>query len=164
MRCERDNCEEKATVHFTQLVDGEVKKMSLCESCAKESGITDLSGFGLTEELVTAKGEPVTTASDGAGCSVCGFTLQKFQQVGRMGCSECYQSFSEDVVGRLGGMHRGLLHVGRSPAGAFVGSQRAKRLQEMEKALGHMIANENYEEAARLRDEIRKLEEDQVEA
>lgn len=163
MQCENENCEEKATVHFTQLVDGEVKKMSLCEACAEEAGLTDLSGFGLTDELIGSKGEPIVPSSEDV-CSVCGFTPQKFQQVGRLGCSECYQSFSEDIIGRLSSMHRGLFHIGRSPAGAYQGSQRAKRLQEMEKTLRDMVANENYEEAARLRDEIRKLQEEEVEA
>lgn len=137
--------------------------MSLCEKCAEESGVTDVSGFSLGEEILSGN-EPLVSAEDSGSCSVCGFTLQKFQQVGRLGCSECYQSFSEDITGRLGSMHRGLFHVGRSPNGAYQGSQRAKRLLEMEKTLREMVANENYEEAARLRDEIQKLEEEEVEA
>jgi len=80
-----------------------------------------------------------------------------------MGCSECYQSFLDEVSGRLPAMHRGMFHIGRTPAGAYIGSMRAKRLEEMEKSLKALVDSEDYEKAAKLRDEMKKLAGGEVE-
>ncbi|MEM9081575.1 MAG: UvrB/UvrC motif-containing protein [Verrucomicrobiota bacterium] len=158
MKC--DLCAKKATVHFTQLVDGQMKKMSFCEECAAEQGVTDMSGFGLGDALMgEGSGATEAPAANGDLCTVCGFTRQKFQQVGRLGCSRCYEVFTEDVGGRLGGMHRGMSHRGRGPLGEEISMGSGERLRELNARLADLIANENYEEAAKVRDEIQQLAE-----
>ena len=135
-----------------------MKKMSFCESCATEEGIMDLSGFGIADSVM-APGTPSAPAGDaGEACPGCGFTKGKFQQTGRLGCSECYLIFSEEILARLGPMHRGLRHFGKHPEG-FVGDAFSDRLLvECKERLEQAVSAENYEEAARIRDEIRQLE------
>lgn len=157
MKCQ--NCQEKATVHFTQLENGEMNKMSFCESCAAEKGIMDLSGFGLADSVLAAGSANASVGNSGDQCPGCGFTRSKFQQTGRLGCSQCYLTFSDDILARLGPMHRGLRHFGKHPEG-FVGDAFSERLlAECEERLAEAVAAENYEEAARIRDEIRQLSE-----
>ncbi len=161
MQC--DLCDKKATVFLTQLVEGEMKKMRLCEECAEEKGVTDPAGFSLADsvmggETVSDSGDIITMPDDGVPCSVCGFTFNKFQQVGRLGCSECYNAFDDVIGGRLKGMHKGTVHVGRVPEGLVEAHARQQRLDQLQKRLEQAIAAENYEEAAGLRDEIHEIE------
>ena len=162
MKC--DFCDKKATVFLTQLVEGEMKKMCLCEECAEEKGVTDPTGFSLADSVlggggVAEAGQIVSTPEEsGVPCPVCGFTFDKFQQVGRLGCSECYQTFGEDINLRLKGMHKGSVHVGRVPEGLLEAHARQQRLDQLRDRLEQAIAAENYEEAAGLRDEIQEIE------
>lgn len=156
MKCQ--NCNAKATVHHTQLQEGEVKKLHYCESCAETEGILDVSGFGLESTLTS--GEEVSGAKPETGkvCSGCGFSLAKFQQTGRLGCSQCYLTFTDEILARLAPMHRGLLHLGKQPAD-FNGDVLSKRLlNECQERLARAVASEDYEEAAKIRDEISELE------
>ena len=48
MNC--DVCKSnQATVFLTQIVDGKMQKVNLCESCSKEKGVTDPTGFALAD-------------------------------------------------------------------------------------------------------------------
>ena len=122
MQC--DFCENKATVFLTQLIEGEMKKMCLCEDCAREKGVSDPAGFSLADVLlgggeVAEAGAIVSAGEEAAGmvCPTCGFSFAKFQQVGRLGCSVCYDTFRAEIVKRLRGMHKGTTHVGRVRSG-----------------------------------------------
>ena len=156
-------CGSKATVFLTQLIDGEMKKMCLCEQCAQEKGVTDPAGFALGDSLM-GEGFPLEavpvagSADEGVTCPVCGFTFKKFQQVGRLGCSECYETFGSEISRRLKGMHKGTTHLGRVPEGLVEEHARQQRLDQLRSRLDASIAAENYEEAAGLRDEIQELE------
>lgn len=168
MKC--DFCAEKATVFLTQLVDNEIKKMSLCEACAEERGVSDPTGFSLADALLGGGKIPedgtisgASPEAEGATCETCGFTFSKFQQVGRLGCSDCYQVFRPEVTQRLKGMHKGVLHLGRVPAGLVEVHQRQQKLDTLRGRLDEAVRSENYEEAAGLRDEISKVEEEMIE-
>ena len=135
--------------------------MSFCESCATEEGVMDLSGFGIADSVMAegAAAAPLVAGEVGDSCPGCGFTRSKFQQTGRLGCSQCYLTFSDEILSRLGPMHRGLRHFGKHPEG-FEGDAFSDRLlTECKERLAEAVKAENYEEAARVRDEIRQLEE-----
>lgn len=164
MQC--DFCENKATVFLTQLIEGEMKKMCLCEDCAREKGVSDPAGFSLADVLLgggqVEEAGKITHASEeeagGLACPNCGFTFMKFQQVGRLGCSVCYDTFRSEILKRLRGMHKGASHVGRVPEGLLEAHERQQRLDKLRERLDQAIAAENYEEAAGLRDEIQEIE------
>ena len=163
MKC--DFCETKATVFLTQLVEGNMKKMCLCESCAKERGVTDPTGFSLADLLlggVSAMSASGQSGSSGGGsgraCPGCGFRLEDLTRVRRFGCGQCYTTFADEVSQMLRGMHKGLRHEGKVPEGQMAREVRSQRLKELHGRLEQAIASESYEEAAGLRDEIRSLE------
>ncbi|MBK1833451.1 UvrB/UvrC motif-containing protein [Roseibacillus ishigakijimensis] len=133
-----------------------MNKMSFCENCAIAKGIMDLSNFGLESAVVPSE-LPSKEEGQGGACPGCGFTLEGFQKTGRLGCSQCYLTFSDEILSRLGPMHRGLRHFGKHPEG-YQGDAYSKRLlQESEERLAAAVEAENYEEAARIRDEIEQL-------
>ena len=166
MKC--DFCENKATVFLTQLVDGQMKKVCLCDPCAKERGVTDPTGFSLADLLLggTVPGkEPVQsgkshgpTPGGGRKCPTCGFSLDDLRRVRRLGCSDCYSTFSEEIGQMIRGMHKGMTHVGKVPAGLMAMQVLHQRIEELRSKLDQAIASESYEEAAGIRDEIRNLE------
>lgn len=161
--CKQDN----ASIFLTQVVEGKVQKVNLCANCAKESGVTDPTGFNLAE-LLKGMGEQTiqTKSSRGVICPNCGFSQGDFKKTGRMGCSECYEVFAENLGGLLKAMHKGMQHVGKTPTsfepsedGETVGENRIEALQ---RELESSIAEENYEQAARIRDEMRQIETEPV--
>ena len=165
MKC--DFCDKKATVFLTQLVEGQMKKVCLCDACAKERGVTDPTGFSLADLLLggmaAGKGSvtPVKTpiaAGGGRKCPTCGFTLDDLRRVRRFGCSDCYATFSEEVGQMLRGMHKGTSHIGKVPAGLMARQVLHQRLEELRARLDQAISSESYEEAAGIRDEIRNIE------
>ncbi len=166
MKC--DFCDSKATVFLTQLIEGQSKKVSLCEPCAQERGVTDPTGFSLADLLLgdltgTPETAPGITTGPGPGgnktCPACGFTLEDLHRVRRFGCAECYTTFREDIAPMLRGMHRGASHVGKVPEGLMALQFKHQRLQDLRSRLEQAIASENYEEAAGIRDEIHTLDE-----
>lgn len=166
MKC--DFCDNKATVFFTQLAEGQMKKICLCDACAKERGVTDPTGFSLADMLLgggvpggqtaaQAKGTTMT-AGTGRTCPTCGFTLDDLRKVRRFGCSDCYTTFADEVAQMIRGMHKGITHAGKVPAGLMAQQVLHQRLEELRCRLDQAISSESYEEAAGIRDEIRKLE------
>ncbi len=170
MKC--DYCDKKATVFLTQLAEGQMKKVCLCESCAKERGVTDPTGFSMADMLAGGFQKAMTGAvstpsavkpiGSGRSCSQCGFSMEDFQKVRRFGCANCYKVFSNELLPMLRGMHKGASHVGKVPAGLIETHYRIQRIEELQEKLEQAIASESYEEAAELRDEIRKLDETEV--
>jgi len=166
MKC--DFCDQKATVFLTQLVEGQMKKVCLCDNCAKERGVTDPTGFSLADLLLgglpggpgtAPTTSPKPSPGNGKKCLTCGFTLDDLKRVRRFGCSECYSTFSEEVSQMVRGMHKGTSHLGKVPEGLMAIQFRHQRIEELRSRLDQAIASESYEEAAGIRDEIRTLDE-----
>ena len=157
MLCEK--CEEReATVHLTQVVDGAVEKLHLCEECAAKSGF-DLEGpVSITDILLGMGGqekpqEMAKPESDRV-CLSCGLTRAEFKKRGRLGCPACYEAFAADLGPLLKAMHRSEQHIGKVPSKESVRVQITAQIAGLQKALDRAVLQEQFEEAARLRDEI----------
>lgn len=151
---------ESANVFLTQIVDGKMQKVNLCQACSQEKGVTDPTAFALADLLqgLGAAQDVEQAAGHGKKCEECGFTQAEFKKTGRLGCSACYRTFSEGIEGLLRNMHKGLRHVGKAPERQVRQFERQKVLQGLHEQLQKVVSEENYEEAAALRDRIRSLE------
>lgn len=140
-----------------------MKKVALCESCAEERGVTDPEGLLMADQLL-GNNAPLqevaeTLKIDQEGeCPACGFRTEDYQKVGRLGCSECYGAFYEGIAGRLPTLHKGLKHEGRVPEGLLEVEKRRAELESLTEDLEKAIQEEDYEQAAILRDQIQNLE------
>lgn len=156
-------CKEKpATVHLTQIVGDKMQKLDLCEDCAKAKGVNDPAGFALADLMLgLGASQQIEEATGGADvkCSRCGFTQADFKKSGRLGCPECYKTFSEGLSGLLKSMHKGTRHVGKAPEALKASRETADKLKALQKKLAKAIDSENFEEAAQLRDEIKQISE-----
>jgi protein arginine kinase activator len=157
MQC--DVCGEKdATVFLTQIVEGKMQKVNLCEACAKTKGVNDPTGFALTDLLLGLPAEKLERGPASHKCPVCGFTQADFKKTGRLGCSECYATFAEALAPMLANMHKGTTHVGKAPGNRARLREINAKMKTLQASLDEAVASEQYEKAATLRDEIRQLE------
>jgi protein arginine kinase activator len=147
-------------VYLTQIVKGEIQKVNLCENCSKEKGVTDPIGFALADKLLGfGHGEKIESLPQERTCPACGMPLTTFRKTGRLGCPTCYGIFGDGMDNLLKAMHgnKGTSHIGKVPSRSAV--PPPSRLPELKAALNEAIAGEKFEDAARLRDEIRRLSE-----
>src|SRR5208282_6800454 len=139
-----------------------LQKLDLCEDCAKTKGINDPTSFGLADlDLVLGLGasQQLEQAAGGVElkCPRCGFTQADFKKSGRLGCPECYKTFAEGLEGLLKTMHKGTRHAGKVPEALRATREQADRLKSLQKKLDKAIKEENFEQAAQLRDELKQL-------
>ncbi|MFL6560242.1 MAG: UvrB/UvrC motif-containing protein, partial [Bacillus sp. (in: firmicutes)] len=92
-------------------------------------------------------------------CDSCSMTFPQFLKVGRFGCSHCYEAFKEQLIPVLRRLHSGnWTHNGKIPKRIGGGIHLRKQIEELKSNLKDSIQNEEFEKAAEIRDEIRKLE------
>lgn len=158
MVCEQ--CGKKpATVHLTQVIEGEVKKLHLCEECAASTGFDLPGNLSVTDILLGIDGDSALTtkpvSSLQRSCPTCHMRRSDFKKAGQFGCPDCYESFRDELNPLLRAMHRGERHVGKIPARQGVAVRANAELAELEVQLREAISSERFEEAARIRDAIR---------
>ena len=159
-----DICHEfDAVIQVTQVTEPPVKQLNLCEKCAAERGIeTQLSvpKQPLTDFIlaVQQKALPASEA-DATRCAFCQGTLRDFKNTGRLGCAYCYGAFETNLRDLLRRVHGNSRHVGKlytPPAESM--AEGATVLAELRDRLKRAIDQEQFEEAAKLRDQIRETE------
>ncbi len=174
MKC--DKCKtEDATVHVKQMVGKQIFAVNLCGQCAGQAGLGDLEDGQLTlvailqaiaKNALTAKPSTATASTPSADtgaaklrCAACGLAFDEFAAAGLLGCAACYQAFAEPLRNTIRGLHRDHVHRGRTPGGrdGRPASLAPTTLARLEAELGRAVDCEDYEEAARLRDDIAQL-------
>ena len=157
MICQR--CQEEATVHLTETVDGSRRKIDLCVRCARKSGLAlpetppKLGLDQVVEGLIVAHvGELVGELAE-LTCPDCGVRFMEFRTLGKLGCPTDYQVFARGLLPLLGRSQGATRHVGKAPTRPTAPSDRSRlRLRSEFRA---SIALEDYERAASLRDLLR---------
>ena len=158
----------QATVHLTEIVNDQMTELHLCEACANQKGAQVESHFGLADMLSglsdfgkTQEPEEITTKA----CPNCSMTYEDFRKVGRLGCSECYPTFKRSLGSLLKRIHGSPIHLGKSPMRLLKTAKVAKtEIADLKRKLEQAIENEEFEEAARLRDQIRRYEQQESQA
>ena len=166
MKSKCDKCDRPATHHAIEIVGGKKIEKNLCDTHAAEDGLAVKAAHAPINELLTNfvklhSGGDVTTGSGGndAACSHCGTTFGQFREHSLLGCPTCYADFERQISPLLERAHEGATHhVGKMPHLGGAGDQRQIQLMRMRKRLDDAVATEDYELAARLRDEIGQLE------
>jgi protein arginine kinase activator len=156
-------CANQATLHITEVVDGQASEVHLCEKCARhylddaETGDSDSMAADLAaklEELQSASDDDL----DNVRCSGCGISLSEFRDVGRLGCPACYDDFREELKSLLENIHEELFHTGKRPVRTLESHGDQSRVLQLRNEQREAIRQEDYETAAILRDQIAKIE------
>jgi protein arginine kinase activator len=160
MKCEC--CHEvEATIHLTQVIDSNVKKLNLCQDCAQKSGIDLNSPISITDILLglgspQSNQLPVGTDFD-LSCSRCQMTRTEFKKGARLGCPQCYNAFMGELNALTKAMHNSGQHVGKIPARQGNEARITAQIASLQKDIETAISQEKYEVAANLRDKIKAL-------
>lgn len=161
MLCEE--CKAKAaTVHYTQVLNGEKTELHLCDTCAKKQGDIDFLGSGfninnLLAGLMSLEHTPIPAKQVDA-CATCGADYRRFTQSGRLGCADCYKTFSKQLAPLLKRIHGTATHNGKVPSQGAKEISRKRKLASLKGELQSAVESEQYELAAKLRDQMRQLE------
>lgn len=159
-KCRR--CTKPATMHITEIREGQAQSLHLCEQCAHEYlNSVDVGGSSEEFQSGTPKLEapPEEPAGDDSrACPSCGISFKQFRSQGRLGCPHDYEFFREELLPLLESVHSDTQHVGKCPPRTSPESRQHYELFRLRNDLRQAVDNESYEEAARLRDQIRELE------
>lgn len=184
MLCERCKIRE-ANIQYTEVINGERTEHSFCAQCAKEmdfgpyAAIFDgelplgklLSGLLGLEETAQKKEQMSQVV-----CPTCKLTYEEFVQNSSFGCQDCYGVFDLLISDNLKQLQGSEAHRGKRPrydAGAAAGESKAvtvglvneenteipvkEQITILDAKLKDAIYREDYEAAARLRDQIKAL-------
>lgn len=158
-----DACKKReAVVHIVKIEDGQRTDVHLCAACAKrQSNFSNMRDVNIIDNDFFRKmayPDYQGASGDEPRCASCGMTYGEFNHVGKFGCPDCYEAFKEEIPPLLRRIHGHSKHVGKVPnrgTGVFRTATQVKRLRQH---LQKLVQEERYEEAAKVRDEIRALQ------
>ena len=158
MKCQK--CHNPATLHITDVIaEGQFEELHLCDHCANKY-LHEPQQLGIKGASAEAVGESEEIAAlNQRECPQCGIKFIEFRNTGRLGCPHDYQEFREELSPLLENIHGETRHVGKSPRRLPENKQTQSELLQLRNRLKQAINKEDYEEAARVRDQIRTLEE-----
>lgn len=153
------SCEKnQATTYIKKVVNGELTEMNLCTECAKEMGYGKIfgTGFDFSNLLGSFLGEGLPARTSATRCSGCGSSFADIARSGKVGCAGCYEVFYDDLLPSLKRIHGNTKHTGKR---AEIKAQTPEhKIKSLKKQLKKAIEAQEFEEAAKLRDEIKVLE------
>ncbi|MGL5152878.1 MAG: UvrB/UvrC motif-containing protein [Clostridium sp.] len=166
MKC--DKCgKREAIINIIKVSKEEEKSLWLCEECAKEmvglspskEEVIDGKFQGLINGFIQALN---TTKKSGEleklKCDFCGYTYMNFKDSGEVGCENCYRAFNTQIRPIVKRIHGDLEHIGKIPKRTGKEIIISKNLKRLRYDLQKAIIDEEYEEAAIIRDKIKSIE------
>ena len=161
------NCgKNEATTHIKQIINGDMAESHLCSDCASHLGYTDMfSGFGLnlSELFGGFLGDMMPSLSSGKTqrCAKCGTSFEEIVRDGRVGCEDCYTTFYDRLLPSIQRIHGKIKHSGKvstAPVEAPKQETVEEKIEKLKAAMNEAVAKQEFEEAAKIRDEIKALE------
>lgn len=177
MLCEM--CMKKeANFHYKSNENGHVTEKHLCRDCARKEGyVADNSfaafdSFGMLEDFFDSSAEGMLggffknmmdtssgkSIGQGLVCRNCGMRFSDFLHQGKLGCTRCYETFASQLEPTINRIHGNIRHNGKFPDGRHEKLEKENKLNKLRQKLNKAIENQEYEDAAKYRDEIRELE------
>jgi protein arginine kinase activator len=158
-----DSCKERdAVVQVTQVTDPPIRQLNLCEKCAAERGIephVTMPKQPLADFIQAVQQKQLLAGSESWRCTFCNSTLRDFRNTSRLGCAYCYGAFEVKLRDLLRGVHGTSKHQGKRyhpPAQAV--EEGASVATELRTRLRRAVEQEQFEEAAKLRDQLKVME------
>jgi protein arginine kinase activator len=156
LKCQK--CAKPATYHITEILSEEhYEELHLCEECYHKLAVEPQPGIKSEGGQVEESDE--ASALNQRECPVCGVKFVEFRNTGRLGCPHDYEEFREELTPLLENIHGEVRHCGKVPRRLPQNKQTQSELLQLRKQLHQAVTREAYEDAARLRDRIRQLEE-----
>ena len=152
-----DKCGKNyATTHIKTVINGVVTEQNLCSHCAAGSSFTGFGTNGVSQMLSSILGA-APFEKNSKKCEVCGADFSLISKTGKMGCSECYKTFKNELLPYIKRIHGSVKHIGNTSKDLSIKTQ-INTVEDLKNQLKNLIEEENYEQAAVVRDKIRELE------
>jgi len=154
MEKKAQNSGHEPKIFVTKIIGGKVFK-SVVEKDGPGDSLLKASGYS-----ILADGEDLGRVRSRITiqCPVCGCSKERFEETGRFGCPECYKTFGPFLSPILRKLHTGLTHIGKIPRRKISPEIVRERIRFLEEDLKRAIKKEDFENAARLRDQISSLD------
>ncbi len=159
MLCEKCN-KNSATIYYQQIINGEKKEFHLCNECAsKMQGVPSFDNMfkGFLDSFMDMGNVGYAKQSSFA-CPSCKMTFDEFRQTNKVGCADCYNAFKRQFGSVLKNIHGSVRHSGKIPKNAGAKLYTKREIEKLREELKGAVENEEYEQAAKIRDKIRELE------
>ena len=164
-----DSCgKHEASIKLTQIINGKKTEMMICEECGQKMGIADI-GFEMPIDISNFLGDfefenekfmPFDVSKQ-ARCKKCDMTYDEFLESGKFGCEECYRTFGnkvDNILKRIQGTDNYIGRTAEHHQNNEVQEVKVNnKLEELQNKLKQAIKDERYEDAAKIRDEIKSL-------
>ena len=163
MMCEKCG-KNLATTHIKTVINGAVNEKNLCAFCAAKEGYSSFDGHSLSNMLAQMLYDTGKEKSLANGrCKCCGASFSDIAESGKVGCSECYENFKEELIPTLNRLHGKVKHIGRTPSGSAEEKDNLdEKISKLREKLNAAVEKEEFEKAAKLRDEIKLLEKEEL--
>ncbi|MBM3707437.1 MAG: hypothetical protein FJW69_03705 [Actinobacteria bacterium] len=164
----------EANVHLIKVVNDNIEKLNLCVDCLKninffpeEDFFNDLTkilskifevDIKIIDKSENSKLFDFSNGVENKKCSFCGIDLNTIKAIGKVGCANCYREFKDVFIPIIKAIHGSTEHRGRIPLQSSKKIKIENELKDLKYRLKEEITVENFEEAARLRDTIKKLQ------
>ncbi len=170
MLCEKCH-EREATIFYTEIINGVKNEHSLCSECAKDMEFVDELPFAeLLAGILGAyavESEKKEDTMEQVVCPTCKLSYRDFISQGVLGCEDCYNVFEPLIEGNIKKIQGNNIHTGKKPLYNHMAGMSEpqadysiiEEIQILKEKLKEALREEDYEEAASLRDEIRALRE-----
>lgn len=158
-KCGKNN----ATTHIRSVVNGVIREKNLCSHCAAQEGVGGMGQASLAQMLASMFGEALSLDNKTAKncCPCCGASFSDIAQRGKVGCSKCYETFYEELLPYLKRVHSSTLHAGKIPNKAPLAPiPKEETIDDLRMLMNRLVSEERFEEAAVIRDKIKKAEEE----
>ena len=152
-----DFCDNPAVYHEIRASGGTTEEVHLCAEHAAEAGL-QIGDGGLGISLSLSESIPAVSPQ---ACPACGMSIADFKKTSLMGCDECYNTFESHLEPLVSRIQTGTQHVGKAPINAGLDVDRQLTLQRLMRELDMAVSSEHYERAAELRDELRRVREEE---
>lgn len=156
--------ENEAIVHVQQIMGGEVFEVHMCAECAKEKGVSLEKGsegdFSLSQLLsgLVESFSPDADAKVITECPHCGTSITDIQENEKVGCPECYTVFRNQIEALIKEHTDNTNHKGKYPEKLRAYKAILIDKEVLKKKLKEAVQREEYETAAKIRDQIKELE------
>ncbi len=165
MKCERCGKRE-ATTHMTKIVNGYKEEYHLCSECA--AGLKEYKemksnmNFGIGDFLTGMFAGGKQTALSGSDktadrCPTCNMGYDEFLKSGKLGCGDCYSAFKNRLLRPVKQIHGTYEHIGKAPGRGGSKVMLDRKISSLEAELNAAVMKQDFETAAKLRDEIKEL-------
>lgn len=161
-----DNCQKnEASITITRVdKDGKSVEMHLCSSCATKKGIGEaVKPHVSVIEILSELKEKIKEEDRKLVCPKCGISYADFKRFGRLGCENCYEAFTERLLPLINRIHGSTQHIGRKPTTNRKDAKMKFEVKKLREELRQAISAEDYEKAARIRDRIKRTEDENSE-